>query len=413
MMILRALSIFILSWNAFAGFPSEYSEKVQALIKKHESEKRFAGVSIAIVNAENESIIIHSGLSDIENQKVPHDETFYEIGSVSKTFTRLLFANQTKILPDDLIGTYLPTSIRSPEITFENLLTHTSFAISIPCTYRLGNENPICFGMDLNQVADPYKDTTRELLFQFVNEYSFTVDEFNLKAPGLFYSYSNVGTGLLGELLAQENHTTYEKLLKQEILDVLGMSETHVESTCLPPLKCQEFAKVYFKDSLEADWKQGNLWHLPGLPGAGGIRSNLKEMMIYLKANLGLYPTALDETLFKGQAYLPAASAKANTNICKDGETRESNFCNEYPQHYYNAWEGLTPGTFLYHAGSTGSSQTMMIFAQDRSIGIVVLSNSALKEGENTLTHYPNNLSLCLLQMAGKPIARGDFCSEL
>ena len=56
----------------------------------------------------------------------------------------------------------------------------------------------------------------------------------------------------------------------------------------------------------------------------------------------------------------------------------------------------------------------MIMFSVDRSLGVVVLSNSRVGRGEQTLFHYPNDIALCAYQLLGKNIVTGvDFCKRL
>ena len=241
-------------------------------------------------------------------------------------------------------------------------------------------------------MENPYQGTTRAKLYEFLTEYSHTVEEFSFIDPGLYWSYSNAGVGLLGEILAEQKRMTYEELATKEIFEVLGMKSTHVTK------ESPELAKVYHKEQLSHDWIPGSPWTLPGIPGAGGIRSSLEDMQLFLKANLGLHSTTLDQTLSRGQDFLPEATQRLNSNICKADQTPAKDLCNPALKDLYLAWE--SHGPFLYHGGATGASQSMIMFKKDKSLGVVILSNSSLRKGEQLVTHYPNNLALQLLQMA-------------
>jgi CubicO group peptidase (beta-lactamase class C family) len=404
--------------SAHAGIPDNFSSNVQKLLQKNFNEGKFVGLSIAVISPEK-NFEFHAGVKDLNTGVSPDKNTTYELASISKTFTRLLLANQNEVLLTDTIDNYLPSHIRAPRpegqsITIENLITHTGVVFSVPCTYRQGNDNPICFGFDITSIKNPYKNTTREGLYNFLNEYSYTVDEFSFKKPGLFNTYSNMGSSLIGEILAEKNATTYEDLLNKQIFNVLGMNSSYLNPICQPPLRCPDAAKVYYKKELAAKWQETEIWEMSGMAAAGGIKSSLTDMSVYLKANMGLHSSVLDSTIKKGQEYLKTATETANSNICKPGEIPTEVFCNKYPLNFYYAWEGLEPGTIYYHAGATSGSQSMIIFNQERSLGIVILSNSSFRDDNgNSIVHYPNDLSLCLMQMAGKPVADADFCGNL
>ncbi len=74
----------------------------------------------------------------------------------------------------------------------------------------------------MNDVAsdDPYADYTVADMYAFLNGYALTRD------PGAKYEYSNYGVGLLGQLLADRAKVSYTTLVRDTVLDPLGMNET-------------------------------------------------------------------------------------------------------------------------------------------------------------------------------------------
>ncbi len=152
---------------------------------------------------------------------------------------------------------------------------------------------------------------------------------------------------------------------------------------------------------------------MPGLPAAGGIRASLRDMKKYLEAQLHPERTSIRGALEKTQSLLADATELHNANICGEGEEPYVHLCNPYPKPIYYGWDAVSPDTVFFHGGATGASQSMMMFSTDRSLGVVVLSNSKVGKGEQTLYHYPNDLALCVFQLLGKPVAPVDFCQRL
>lgn len=405
---------------AFASSSTEIEEKLNNIVKDLMIKDKVVGVSIAVLRKGNKDLVFHLGHRDIEENLAPNDDTIYEIGSISKTFTRLSIALQDQVKLDDSISLYLPPTVRNPlpageEIKIEDLLTHMGIKFSVPCIIRANNPEGLkCFGVDLDpNLTDPYRNTSRDLNYSFLNEFSYTVDEFPdlFPAPGNFYSYSNIGMGLLGEILAEAHGQSFEAFIKDRVLIPLGLRNTYVEMKCEESGTCKNLSKVYSKGEISDKWQESNLWHMPGIPGAGALRSSLSDMKRYLRANLYPSQTSINDALVEGQKLLKSATKRHNSNICS--EDNKKNHCNLQKRYLFHSWESVSPETVLYHGGATGSSQSMIMFSTDRSMGVVVLSNSKIGKGEQTLFHLPNDLALCIFELYGKPVVQNySFCQK-
>ncbi|MFD4655330.1 serine hydrolase domain-containing protein [Kitasatospora sp. NPDC058444] len=203
-------------------------------------------------------------------------DTVFELGSVSKTFTALLLAELaargelalddpvTRRLPPD----WRPMTVRSPEpIRLLHLATHTSGLPGLPPGLLAGavptwQTNPYAaFGDDQLRAALS-RTTVRS-------------------RPGSMHRYSNYGVGLLGRLLAETGGLPYGELLAKRVLVPLGLSAT----TCAP-----EAPDAPDVPSRATGYRRGRAmptWRIPGLPGAGAVRSSGSDLLRYLQAHLG------------------------------------------------------------------------------------------------------------------------------
>lgn len=420
---MKHISAFFSLLFSASVFANSISSDFKTKLDSYLNSDKYVGLSILVLTKNGEEFVSHYGKRDISNGLTPDSDTLYEIGSISKAFTRISLAGQSKIQLDDNIATYLPNLVRVPaplgeDITIENLITHTGIKFSVPCTIRLPNPSDLkCFGFDLDpELIDPYRNTSKENNYKFLTDFSYTVEEFAqyFPAPGIFWSYSNIGIGLVGEFLGEQHNATFEDYLKTSVLAPLEMSNTKINMPCEQSNTCQNMAKVYSRPDLKESWKQASLWHLPGISAAGGIRSSINDMKKFLKANLSPETTTIQSALETAQSPLVDASNLHNSNICNPGQQPQIDLCNRAKKDFYYAWEAVSPDTVLYHGGATGASQAMMMFSIDRSLGVVVLSNSKVGKGEQTLFHYPNDVALCAYQLLGKNVVPGvDFCARL
>ena len=102
--------------------------------------------------------------------------------------------------------------------------------------------------------TNPFADYSFDQLWAFLTSYQLTRD------PGAQWEYSNLGFGLLGDLLARRAGADYQALVKARVIGPLGMTSTTITMT---PDEQSRLA-VGHDSSLR---KVAN-WDLPSLAGA-------------------------------------------------------------------------------------------------------------------------------------------------
>jgi serine-type D-Ala-D-Ala carboxypeptidase/endopeptidase len=269
------------------------------------------------------------------NARLLDEHTLFEIGSITKTFTATVLAKMViagKVKLSDPVSKYLPASIRVPsnkdgkEITLLNLATQHSGLPRLPS--NMG---------DLSG-PQPYETYTIEKLYAFLNGYTLTRD------PGASFEYSNLGFGLLGYALARNAHTTYGNLVRQNVLEPLGMKETRVTDDAADDIRLSV--------GHDADGTAVQAWRFTdAFAGAGAIRSDLVDMIEYLRCNLGQGPLA---------------------KACLYAQQPRSTF----PGHRIGlAWWTNEPSGFINHGGDTAGYHALVMVNGARTKGVVLLSN--------------------------------------
>jgi len=120
--------------------------------------------------------------------------------------------NQGLVKLDDPLEKYLPANVTVPtyqghKITLEDLITHTS---GLPY-YPPGWCNSSCF-----------HNYTTQQVYQFLSNTSLATK------PGVKDKYSNFGVGLLRHALSLKAGMPLDQLIKERILNVLGMNSTGI-----------------------------------------------------------------------------------------------------------------------------------------------------------------------------------------
>jgi serine-type D-Ala-D-Ala carboxypeptidase/endopeptidase len=321
--------------GAQAHFPpsADLSDMLRFLVE----DKATPGIVLGILEANGSTRVVTAGSA---GTKAPISEkTVFEIGSINKTFTGTLLADMVakkEVALDDPISKYLPKGVTAPtrngrEITLLQLATHRSGLPRLPDNHKPADPQ------------NPYADYTIEKLYAFLSKHQLRRD------PGAEGEYSNLGFGLLGHLLARAAGTSYQDLVRTRILKPLGMTMT---GWALDGALGQAMSKGYAKEQVVPYW-----FATEAIEGAGGLRSNLADMMKYLRAQVGPPRTSLERAMRDAHVERAAISATAAIGL---------------------GWQIAKSGgrTFVIHGGGTGGFSTYIGFDPDKRVGFVMLTNT-------------------------------------
>lgn len=196
MKLLYILFLFVLSLR-FVG-----AQAVNELTLEIES----AGFSGIIFAANNDGVIYNQtfGMANKEEHIAFNEKTVLDIGSLTKLFTAaaiIQLVEHEKIkLTDTLVKYFDNVPVKMQPITIHHLLTHTS-----GLSYLAGN------------------------LYDLTNKRVFLNRVFQstlLFSPGAGYEYSNIGFGLLTQVIEQVTSQGYEEYIRANVLLPAGLEKT-------------------------------------------------------------------------------------------------------------------------------------------------------------------------------------------
>ena len=236
-------------------------QDIAAILKERvDVGRETLGVVAASLDGDRRSVTVY-GQSDSANNRPLDGDTVFEIGSITKVFTALLFADMVlrgEVAPDDPAAKFLPGSVRMPEfegapITLLDLATYTSGLPRMPSNFA--PKDP----------KNPYIDYTAERLYDYLSNHKLGFK------PGKHYEYANLGFGLLGHVLELRAGRSYEELVVSRICAPLGMDDTRITLT----------------DSMQQRLARGHNmglapvanWDFSALAGAGALRSTANDLL--------------------------------------------------------------------------------------------------------------------------------------
>lgn len=315
--------------------PAPAPATLQALLDRYAAANPGAALIVGIVNGDAVSIYRAGSTPAGLNER-----TEFQIGSVTKTFTATLLALMAadgSLALDDPIARHLPPGWTAPEyqgrkITLIDLAEQNSGLPAIP-------DN-----LGATDLVNPYATYTPAKLRAFLSGYRLT------RAPGTQYEYSNVGVGLLGDGLADRAGTTYAALLKQRVLDPLGLHDTAVS------LNAAQRARLAPGFTVDNDPQPP--WTFGELAAAGALYSDLHDMLIFLRANMAAPKGKLGPAM--------ASAQKPRFPIGFDGIVRIGLI-----------WMSNQRTGIIWHNGQTGGYHAFVAFNPAQQRGVVLLANVA------------------------------------
>jgi len=341
-MLLSSISGFCISAQAQQGavLPSN-AEIRKILADRIDNQKRGVGIVVGVIEPAGRRVVAHGTFAKDDDRPVDGG-TIFEIGSVTKIFTALLLADmveRSEAAFDDPLSKYLPEGVKAPErggqsITLEHLANHTSGLPRLPANLKL------------DDMGDPYANYTSEDLFEFLSQYELKRD------IGEKYEYSNLGAGLLGELLSRRAGISYEALVNQRISVPLGMDRTAIT---LSPEMREQLAPGH-----DDELKPVSNWTFQAIAGAGALRSNVNDMLTFVAANLEYTDSPLKPAMASLQA------VRTPTGV----PTME----------IARGWHILVKDDkeVFWHNGGTAGYRSIIGFSPKTRVGVVVLSNTGI-----------------------------------
>lgn len=331
--------LFIFSFafcqTALAG---EWSEKIKAeidqIMAQQFTDQSQVGVVIGLRRGD-ETYVWSYGERVLGSKELPTGDTFFEMGSITKTFTATLLAKEviegnvtlsTKVqdLWPDLNG------LDAGVITLGELATHVSGLPRMPQNFKPADWQ------------NPYADYTATLLLE-------ELKAFKQETRGA-YAYSNLGIGLLGYLLAEKLHRQSYAIYLQTLLDAQDLRDTKLS---LQPTDLDRSAQGY-----NTLFETIPYWGFGVLAPAGALKTTVKDLLKYAR-----FQGTRDESVWSKAAAL-AQTPRATTD--------DPNF------RVGLVWElgRLGNHSVITHGGATGGFRANLIFDQENGISAVILSNT-------------------------------------
>lgn len=316
-------------------------DKIIKSLFNYAKKDKVNNMSLAYFNLEK-GIIIKENYSCSNNDSnfISNNDTLYEIGSITKLFTALVFGlmhSQKKIDINTSVKYFFGENA-SPvfdKITIKDLITHASGLPRLPTTFLSKMENE----------TDPYYDLIKSDLY----DYLISPTEISANKD---YKYSNLGYGILGEILSLIHKKPYVQVIKENVLIPLNMTKTDVLDNYID---LDNIATGYNHSN-----KKTNFWTNEILSGAGCFLSNINDMTSFLINHF-------DENKSVQFSLAKITDIVLSKNI-------------SYAWHIKNGMLSklLRYSGYYWHNGMTGGFASFVCFNKKKKIGLVILANKPI-----------------------------------
>jgi len=326
--------------------------RYDAYVDEFLAESNAPGAAIAIVKDDRIVYIRGFGSRKIGEDEPVDTNTAFRLASLSKGFASVLTALLVKdsvLSWDDKVVTYLPTfSLKdraaTQRLTIRNLLNHTTGLV------------PNAFD---NLVE---ANTSFDVLTKRLKEAP------SVCRVGECYSYQNVAFSLIGPVIESATGRTYEDLVRERILEPLGMHTASVGKEGLT--ETGNFAYPHVRRNRR--WLSTAVKdRYYNVEPAAGVNASIFDMAQWLRAMMGGMPNVVPPEV--------VATVSA-PQVRTPDEAYRFNKSKRYRSAQYGlGWRILDyeGNRLVFHSGGVQGYSSHIAFLPEKSIGIVVLQNSS------------------------------------
>ncbi|MDR3227012.1 MAG: serine hydrolase, partial [Prevotellaceae bacterium] len=349
---------FVSLQNIQAQDYTKINAKIDSVVSVVMSDWKIPGMAVAILK--NNEVIHKKGFGTKSPEEfLPINEnTVFQIGSVSKSFTAAMIAmlvDEGKLKWNDKIIEHLPDfkmydSLATKSLLVKDIMTHRTGLRAQAGTYipNLGYDRD-----------DIYK------MLAYMKPRS------EIRSA---YAYNNITFVIAAKLIEKYTEKSWEENIRERIFQPLGMTSSSVnEDGFLASENRSMSCEFEYENGIKNKWLYGDdraLFWLTVIGPAGSVNSTATDLIKWAKFHIN-----------KGKVDGKEIISEKNMNYLHTGQlitSMDSARITVYGQCWFI--EQTNRYRLYFHTGTTWGFTTLCAFIPEENLGIVVLANSESPE---------------------------------
>ncbi|MDQ3079896.1 MAG: beta-lactamase family protein [Pseudomonadota bacterium] len=321
---------------------------LDARFKRMAARPNMVGMAVGIVEQGRITFLSGYGETLAGSGEAVTPDTVFRWASVSKGVASTMvakLAEQGKLSLDQPVATLAP-SLQLPNGA------QTRATVADVLSHRLGlYRNAFDNKLEEGQSAS------------FLRRNLFTLS--GLCAPGTCWSYQNVAFDAATEVVEKASGRPYAEELRRQLFDPIGMTSASATRAGLQSAPSWARGHTVGRRPIEVN----DVYY--GVPAAGGVNSNIKDMSLWMLAQMGEMPAVLSPQL------LQTIQAPRVPTPNQRGRMRK--FLERLADpHYGLGWRSYTyaGNRIVGHRGGVNGYRSLILFDPVRKSGVVALWNS-------------------------------------
>jgi len=318
-------------------------DRLSEVVEQKMKQTGVPGVAVGILH-EGQTTAAGFGVTNVDHPQPVTDQTLFQIGSITKTFTTtavMRLAEMGKLELEATVRTYLTDftvadEAASSQATIRHLLTHMG-----------------------GWVGDFFHDTGPG--DDALSKYVADMAELEQLAPiGTVWSYNNAGFFVAGHLMALVTGQSYQAALRELVLDPLGLESCYFDAG---EVITHGFAVGH--NVTEEGPQVAHPWSLPRAAyPAGGVVCHVRDLLRYARVHLGDGATEDGPRLLRPESM----SLMHSPQVTIRGEKETMGL----------AWfiEDVDGTRLDSHGGGTNGQISLLLLVPEHSFAVAIVTNA-------------------------------------
>ncbi len=331
--------------NQWHDFVDSYVSDLERQLE----QKKIPGAALSIVHGNHPSVALGFGKTKLKKGRQVDVNTRFRLASVSKTFAGSLAA---KLDAQGVIDLESPVDKYIPE------LKQTQYQNTLKVSHLLSHASGLVPNAYDNLIESrmSYPDIVERLL---------QVEP--ICQPGQCYGYQNVMFSLVGDVIERASGMDYETWMQEFIFRPLRMRHASVGYEGMVADDNYAYPHVRGRKSWHTARLKKNYYKV--LPAAG-VNASAADMVQWLKAQLGMYPSVLSLDALQTQVQPYTLTTKEKRRRIWKKHVKQA--------HYGLGWRiyQYDNETIYYHSGWVQGYRTDIVVIPRLNVGFSLLLNA-------------------------------------